>query len=134
MCVDEADASPSLFVSPPRDRACEGRVSTAALKVGVMLMCGGELDDKLKCEEVCRVRACVRVCVSVCLCVCVYMCVCVLLYCSACWCSSMSSGVFKVFADSYGEITADVLGDILGYSIKVRQPKRGRMCNEDYFI
>ena len=46
----------------------------------------------------------------------------------------MSSGVFKVFADSYGEITADVLGDILGYSIKVRQPKRGRMCNEDYFI
>ena len=75
MCVDEAAAFLSLlFVSLPRDRACEGRVSTAALKVGVMLMCGGELDDKLKCEEVCHM--CVpRVC-STCVCLCVHVRVC----------------------------------------------------------
>ena len=72
-CVLMRPMHPHPCLCLPHDRACEGRVSTAALKVGVMLMCGGELDDKLKCEEVCHVRACVRacVCVSVCTCVCV---------------------------------------------------------------
>ena len=77
-CVLMRPMHPHPCLCLPHDRACEGRVSTAALKVGVMLMCGGELDDKLKCEEVCRVRACcVCVCVSVCLCV--HVCVCVAL-------------------------------------------------------
>ena len=53
-------------VSPsPCGRACEGRVSTVALKVGVVFLCGGKLDDKLKCEGALCVCVCVCWCVGV---------------------------------------------------------------------